>query len=93
MDRHDVGLAEQRLLVHEGGTGGAGFLLSEVLAPGNHLHAEREADARHFCSDVSQPDDTQASTSQVRAEARLPSPGPELAKISDQVNSMVGVES
>src|ERR1700758_2413619 len=65
MDRHDVGLAEQRLLVHEGGTGGAGFLLSEVLAPGDYVHAEREADARHFCSDVSQPHDTQVSTSQI----------------------------
>src|SRR6266436_7339009 len=75
MDCHDVGPAEQRLLVHEGGTGGAGFLLSEVLAPGDHLHAEGEADARHFSSNVSQPDDTQASTSQVCAEARLPSTG------------------
>src|SRR6266436_2177142 len=37
MDCHDVGLAEQRLLVHEGGTGSAGFLLSEVLAPGARL--------------------------------------------------------
>src|SRR6202048_1812113 len=65
MDCHDVGLAEQRLLVHEGSTSGAGFLLSEALAPGDRPHAEREADARHFSSDVSQPDDAQASTSQV----------------------------
>src|SRR6266404_9403949 len=59
MDCHDVGLAEQRLLVHEGGTGSAGFLLSEVLAPGDRLHAEGNADAGHFSSDVAQPHDTQ----------------------------------
>src|SRR5260370_13377892 len=65
MDGHDIGLAKQRPLVHEGDTGGAGFLLSEGLAPGHDFHAEGEADARHFFSDVSQPDDTQASTSQI----------------------------
>ena len=73
MDRNDIRLAEQRLLVDESGAGSAGLLLGQVLAPGDHLHPEGETDARNFSSDVAQSDDAKALASQVRAEAHLPS--------------------
>src|ERR1700738_1451171 len=65
MDGHDVGFAEQRLLVDEDSTRGAGLLLGEVLAPGDHLHAEGDTDARDPPSDIAQPGDAYALASQV----------------------------
>src|SRR5258708_19044028 len=43
--------------VDESGPGSAGLLLGQVLAPGDHLHAEGDTDARDLSSDVAQPDD------------------------------------
>jgi hypothetical protein len=41
MHRGDIRLAEQCLLVNKSGAGGPG-LSGQVLAPGDHLHAEGE---------------------------------------------------
>ena len=81
----------------------AGLLLDQVLAPGDHLHAEGEAYARDFASDVAQPDDAEGSYRAdfepmsvchppAFSEAASRSMPRMLASISDQVNSMVGVE-
>src|SRR5713101_8724721 len=77
MDRDDIRLVEQYLLADESRAGGPGLLFGQVLAPGDHLHAEGETDARDLSSDIAQPDDPKAFASQVRAEARLPSAGPQ----------------
>ena len=52
MDRDDIRLVEQCLLADESGAGGTGLLLGQVLAPGDHLHAEGETDARDLSSDI-----------------------------------------
>jgi len=65
MDRDDIRLAEQCLLADQRGAGGTGLLLGQVLAPGDHLHAEGETDARDLSSDIAQPDDPKAFASQV----------------------------
>src|SRR6266436_7077890 len=65
MDRDDIRLAEQCLLVYESGAGSARLRLGQVLAPGDHLHPEGDTDARDLSSDVAQPDDRETFASQV----------------------------
>jgi hypothetical protein len=65
MDRNDIRLVEKCLLADKSGASGTGLRLCEVLAPGDHLHAKGETDARDLSSDIAQPDDPKAFASQV----------------------------
>ena len=72
MDGHDVGLAEQHALGDERRAGGAGDLRRQVLAPGDHRHAEGEADPGNLLADIAQSQDAEALAPQVCAETGLP---------------------
>src|SRR5262245_3390465 len=72
MDGDDVGLAEQRVFIDEGRAGGAGDLARQILAPGDHRHAEGEGDPGHLLADITQPDHAEALAPQIYADPRLP---------------------
>ena len=103
MDGDDVGLPEQRVLVDERRANGAGDLAGEILAPGDHRHAEGERDPGNLLADIAQPDHAEALAPQVspmlvcqppsRTEAASRARSRALARMRAQECSMVGVDS
>src|ERR1700748_1079195 len=73
MQRDYVGAAEQFVEFHQS-LAGAGRAV-----PGDHLHAEAAADARHLTADAAEPDDAERLASQLYTLVRHPGPGPDLA--------------
>jgi hypothetical protein len=72
MDGHDIGFAEQRLLVDEMRAGRGGLLFGEVLAPRDHLHAESLADPCHRPADIAETQHPKRAPSEVVADKALP---------------------
>ncbi len=59
MQADDVGLRQQLVLRDIGRAAGGGFLRRQVLAPGDHLHAEHGAVARHALAELAEPHQAQ----------------------------------
>ena len=72
MDGDEIGLLEQFFFGHQRGAGFLGFFGGEVLAPGDHLHVERVADARDALPELAQADDAERLAVKVDAQCRLP---------------------
>lgn len=72
MDRHDVGSSEQDFFVDQGCACSTRGFLREILASGEHFHAERDADAGDLLSDVAQADYAQGLAAKVSADGGLP---------------------
>ena len=72
MDGDHVGAAEQLVLVDVLGALRLGALGREVLAPGDHLHADGGADARHPAAEVAEAQDAERAAVEVEADRGLP---------------------
>jgi hypothetical protein len=72
VDGDEVGLAEQRLLIDRFDARLGRTLGREVLAPGDHPHAEGLAVAGDQAAQAPEADDAQSGAAQVAAEADLP---------------------
>ena len=59
VDRENIGLFEERLFTHIGHADFSRPFGGQVLAPGNHAHAEHLAEPRHPCADAAQAEDCQ----------------------------------
>src|SRR5512146_1162684 len=75
--RDDIGDGEQFVLADRRDAGRRRGLRPQVLAPGEHLHAERLADPRHGPTDVPEPDDAERPAAQPEAHRVLPAAAPD----------------
>ena len=70
--RDEVGLAEQIVLAHIADAGLLAFLRRQVLAPGNHLHAEGLSDGRGAGAELAEAKNAQGHAFEIGADGGLP---------------------
>ena len=72
VDRQDVRIAEQRVLVHQRGAALAGAFCGEVLAPRDDVHIKGSGDTRHQRADMTQPQQSDGLAPQAHADSGAP---------------------
>src|SRR4029077_1719069 len=85
MDGDDIRLLEQLVLRDECGTHFSRALGREILAPGNHIHAECLADLCHRTADVAETQDTERPPSHVITDRLLPSASAQGGVLGDEI--------
>ena len=103
MDGDDIGLLKQLVLRDEDGSDFGSALTGEILAPGDRLHAEGQADLRHCAADIAETQKPERPPGHVIADRRCQPPRRSdafsatrlraLARISAHVSSIVGAEA
>src|SRR5258707_5536824 len=78
VDRQDVRDAEESLLGAQPRSACLRLVCREVLAPGDHFHAEREADSRNLRANVAEAENAERLTVETVAHRELPAAGAQM---------------
>jgi len=78
VDRQNIRASEEFLLGDEPRFACLCPVRREVLAPGDHLHAEREADSRNLRANVAEAENAERLTVETVAHRELPAAGPQM---------------
>src|ERR671919_2405473 len=81
VDRPDVSVPEEFLLGDQPRSACLRLVCREILAPGDHFHAEREADSRNLRANVAEAENAERLTVETVSHRELPAAGPQMRVI------------